>query len=161
MKYLTLITLFFSVMLMAQVEEDSELFLQMKQLDSVVFEVGFNQCNLSPTEALLTDDFEFYHDIGGIQNKAEFIAAMKKNICGNPKTNLTRKLIKGSMEVFPLSANNELYGAIQRGEHEFYRQADGQENKKTGYAKFTSYWELQNNEWKLKRTFSFDHRAAH
>lgn len=147
-------------MLMAQVEEDSELFLQMKQLDSVVFEVGFNQCNLSPTEALLTDDFEFYHDIGGIQNKVEFIAAMKKNICGNSTTNLTRKLIKGSMEVFPLSANNELYGAIQRGEHEFYRQPDGQENKKTGYAKFTSYWELQNNEWKLKRAFSFDHRAA-
>ena len=85
---------------------------------------------------------------------------MEKNICENPSGKLTRELINGSLEVFPLKANNILYGAIQRGEHEFYEQKTNEARKKTGYAKFTSYWELNNGEWRLKRVFSFDHRAA-
>ena len=161
MKHITLYLLLFTTVLSAQVEKNSELYLQMKQLDSIIFDLGFNQCNLAPTEAILAEDFEFYHDLGGIQDKAGFLKAMRENICGNPTIDITRELIEGSMEVFPLAENNELYGALQRGEHEFYRQEAGKEKVKTGYAKFTSYCELQDGIWILKRVFSFDHSAAH
>ncbi|MDX1462038.1 MAG: nuclear transport factor 2 family protein [Marinirhabdus sp.] len=146
--------------LIAQVESTSELYKQMEEIDRILFEVGFNQCNLNPTEEVLTDDFEFYHDLAGVQNKAEFLAAMKKNICGNPSVKITRQLVPGSLQVFPLSNNNQLYGTYVTGEHEFYRQEDGDVNVKTGYAKFTSYFELQNEKWMIKRTFSFDHQPA-
>lgn len=151
--------LLFSILSVAQVERTSELFLQMKQLDSIVFDAGFNNCNLKALEAILSEDLEFYHDIGGIQNKTEFLNAMANNICGDPSALYTRKLVTGSLQVFPLKSKDTIYGALQRGEHEFYRQETNQTNLKTGYAKFTSYWELQDGAWKLKRVFSFDHRA--
>ena len=161
MKHISQISIFlFSFLSFAQVEQTSELFLRMKQLDSIVFDAGFNNCNLQALEAIVAEDFEFYHDIGGFQNKTAFLDAMAKNICGDPSTNYTRELVTGSLQVFPLKSNDTLYGALQRGEHEFYRQVTSEAKLKTGYAKFTSYWELQHGAWKLKRVFSFDHRAA-
>lgn len=161
MKYILQISiLLISVAGLAQVEKTSELYLQMKQLDSIVFDAGFNNCDLIGLELVLAEDLEFYHDIGGIQDKAEFMEAMEKNICGNPSGKLTRELIKGSLEVFPLKSNNILYGAIVNGEHEFFRKEPDKEIIKTGYAKFTSYFELSNSSWKLKKVFSFDHKAA-
>ncbi len=155
-----LLILLISITGFAQVEKTSELHLQMKQMDSIVFEEGFNNCNLTALEAVLAEDLEFYHDIGGIQDKAEFMEAMAKNICGNPSAKITRRLISGSLQVFPLKSNDSLYGALQRGEHEFYQQKPNEAREKTGYAKFTSYYELINGSWKLKRVFSFDHKAA-
>ena len=161
MKYiLQILILLISITSFAQVEKTSELYLQMKQMDSIVFDAGFNNCDLKSLEAILAEDLEFYHDVAGTQNKAEFLEAMAKNICGNPSDKITRQLIKDSMEVFPLMNNKVLYGTYVNGEHEFYRKETGKETIKTGYAKFSSYYELQNGAWKLKRVFSFDHKAA-
>lgn len=145
----------------AQVEKTSALHVQMKQFDSIVFEAGFNNCNLKALEKVLAEDLEFYHDVGGVQNKTEFLEAMAQNICGNPSVKITRELIPESLRVFPLKSNDSLYGVFLRGEHEFYQQKTDEARKKTGYARFSSYWELQKGVWKLKRAFSFDHKAAH
>ena len=144
----------------AQVEKSSPLYSQMSQLDSIVFDKGFNKCNLKALETVLAEDLEFYHDVGGTQNKTEFLAAMEKNICGNPSVKITRELVEGSLQVFPLKSDQLLYGVFLHGEHEFYQQKQNEKRIKTGYAKFTSYWELQNGSWKLKRAFSFDHKAS-
>lgn len=144
----------------SQVETTSGLFMQMKRLDSILFEEGFNNCNLKDLETVLAEDLEFYHDVGGTQDKKEFLEAMAKNICGNHSLKITRELIEGSLEVFPLKNNDSLYGALVNGAHEFFRKESGGEIEKTGYARFTSYYELLNNVWKLKRVFSFDHKAA-
>ncbi|WP_432410824.1 nuclear transport factor 2 family protein [Rasiella sp. SM2506] len=161
MKYiLQILVLLISITCFAQVEKTSELYLQMKQMDSIVFDAGFNNCDLIGLELILSEDLEFYHDIGGIQDKAEFMEAIAKNICGNPSGKLTRELIKGSLEVFPLKNNTILYGAYVNGEHEFFRKETDKKLLKTGYAKFSSYYELQNDAWKLKRVFSFDHKTA-
>ena len=77
---LQILALVISISSVAQVEKTSELYLQLKQLDSIVFEEGFNNCNLKALETVLAEDLEFYHDIGGTQNKTEFLAAMAKNI---------------------------------------------------------------------------------
>ncbi|MEQ8523163.1 hypothetical protein [Gracilimonas sp.] len=54
--------------------------------------------------------------------------------------------------------NGELYGAIQRGEHEFYILEPGKEMYKTGFARFTHLWLLEDGEWILKRVLSYDHK---
>jgi len=52
--------------LSAQVEQGSKLFIELKKLDSLIFERGFNNCDFSNFEAIINEDFEFYHDQGGL-----------------------------------------------------------------------------------------------
>jgi Domain of unknown function (DUF4440) len=158
--FIAILAILVSITGSTQVEETSDLYLQMKKLDSIVFDLGFNNCDLKSLETVLAEDLEFYHDVGGTQDKAAFLDAMAKNICGNPSVKITRELVSGSLQVFPLNSNDTLYGAFVRGAHEFYQQKTNEGKHKTGYAKFTSYWEFQNGAWKLKRAFSFDHKAT-
>jgi len=160
MKLQLLYVLLVPICFFGQVEKTTELHLQLAQMDALLFETGFNRCDLQKMETLLAADFEFYHDVGGVQDKIAFLKATKENICENSTGKVTRQLIEGSLQTFPLKKNNVLYGALLSGEHEFYMQKPNEENKKTGYAKFTGYWELQDGDWKLKRVFSFDHKAA-
>ena len=143
----------------AQIDSNSELFNMLKANDSLLFNIGFNTCDLSQFENLMSDDLEFYHDKSGVTNsKSEFMNVMKTGICNPSNTfKARRELIKGSLEVFPLYKNGELYGAIQIGEHRFFEK-NGEQPEKTGsVAKFTHLWILENNYWKLKRVLSYDH----
>ena len=69
----------------AQVTTNSELYKTFQKKDSIVFDAGFNNCDLTALAAELTDDLEFYHDQGGIQNKEQFLDAMRRNICSSPQ----------------------------------------------------------------------------
>ena len=116
---------------LAQVSKSSDLFQQMKTLDSIVFEVGFNNCNLAPTEAILTSDFEFYHDKGGLtEGKEAFVGGIERG-CSNRDAKLSqpakRILVTGSLEVYPMYKNGKLYGAIQHGIHSFEFLNENQE----------------------------------
>jgi hypothetical protein len=71
---------FYSLMTAAQVDENSELFKTLKSKDSIIFERVFNKCELEKLTPIIAENFEFYHDIGGIQNREEFINAIKNNI---------------------------------------------------------------------------------
>ena len=143
----------------AQVDKSSELFQQLKTADSLLFNVGFNTCNMGAFETLVSDNFEFYHDKGGItSSKAEFILAFKEGLCKSPETYQSRRdLVAGSLEVFALRNNGELYGAIQNGKHQFYEKLVDKPETKGNIARFTHLWQLENNEWKLTRSLSYDH----
>jgi hypothetical protein len=164
MKHLKPITLylllFVSFNCLAQKDEDSELFNTLKTNDSLLFEVGFNNCDLSQFESLMADDLEFYHDKSGILNSvSQFMEVMKTGICKPSNTyKARRELIKGSLQVFPLYDNGVLYGAIQTGEHQFFEKNLDQPEKIGSLAKFTHLWILENNVWKLKRILSYDHK---
>ena len=143
----------------AQNNDDSELFETLKANDSLLFNVGFNTCDLSQFENLMADDLEFYHDKSGVTNSlSEFMNVMKTGICNPSNTfKARRELIKGSLEVFPLYNNGVLYGAIQTGEHRFFEKNSDQPEKAGSIAKFTHLWILENNQWKLKRVLSYNH----
>ena len=147
--------------LTGQVENDNILYLQLKKMDSLVFTEGFNKCNLVTLENIIAEDFEFYHDVGGIQEKEKFLESMKNNICATPNNKPIRKLVEGSIEVFPLYNQGQLYGAIQNGAHEFWIQEPNKELYQTGEAKFSTTWLLINGQWMMKNVLSFDHKAAH
>ena len=144
----------------AQVSEDSELFKTLKANDSIIFKIGFNACDLSPMTELLSEDLEFYHDKGGFQNKDAFIKAMKENICGDASQKPIRKLVSGTMKVFPLYNGSDLYAALQEGRHEFYIKEPNKEMYLTGEALFSILWVKEKDAWKAKRVYSYNHKGA-
>jgi hypothetical protein len=153
------IALFIPFLSLAQVDQNSELFLELQKMDAVLFEEGINNCSKDAMEVAVGDDLEFFHDKGGLsKGKAEFIASFMTNMCNANKKPI-RKLVPGSMTVFPLRKNGTLYGAIQKGEHEFFIKEPGKELYKTEVAQFTHVWLKEDSGWKVTRVLSYDHKA--
>ncbi|UZO80628.1 class A beta-lactamase-related serine hydrolase [Aquimarina sp. ERC-38] len=144
----------------AQVEKNSVLFIELKKADSLTFDEGFNKCNYSALKKVLHKDLEFFHDLGGSQNLEQFYKAFSKNICGDSKYKPIRKLLPETLEVYPLRNNKKLYGAIQKGEHNFYIKEQNKDIYITGYAKFITTWIIENGNWKAKRILSYDHKPV-
>lgn len=143
----------------AQVADSSVLYKKIKTLDSLVFEVGFNNCNINIYDSVISEDLEFYHDVGGPSfGREAFKTSTKNNICGSTQK-IKRKLVSGTMKVFPLYQQGVLYGAIEEGEHEFYI-LQNKKWQKTGWARFSILWTLKETSWKMTRTFSYDHKAV-
>ncbi len=153
-----LFLLSFTASAKAQAADNSALYKTVLALDSQLFELGFNQCKLETTATLVDDKLEFFHDKSGMQNRAEFLLAMKNNVCGNPEGKPVRTLVAGSTKIFPMENNGELYGAVQQGEHRFHLK--GTDLRKAGYtiAKFTHVWLLKDGKWTLKNAISYDHQ---
>ncbi len=143
----------------AQITNDFELYKEIIKKDSLLFSVGFNTCNISQFEDILTHDFEFFHDKGGKQDKAEFLNALKNGLCRSPEDYQSRReLIDSSTKIYPLYDNGSLYGAIQKGVHNFYETINGGKEKFASSADFDHLWMLENDDWKLKRSLSFNHK---
>jgi hypothetical protein len=144
----------------AQIAETDPLHAEILRLDSLLFEVSFNNCEVEILYELTDDDFEFYHDQSGITRGQEpFVESIRNNICGLEYRPL-RKLVAGSTEVFPLYENGELYGAVQRGEHEFYAREADKEPYLTSTAMFTHLWIKKGDQWIIRRVLSYDHQSS-
>lgn len=150
-----IITIIFNVNGKAQVDKNSDLYKTILSKDSLLFNIGFNTCDIKQFEILLNDNLKFYHDIDGISDKIKFLSDIKKELCKSPETRQVKRfLIKESTEIFPLYKNGILYGAVQNGEHIFSEKRESQR----GIAKFSHVWQLENGEWKLVSSLSFDHQ---
>lgn len=153
-----IIALFIPFLGIAQVDQNSELFLELEKMDAVLFEEGFNNCSKEAMEMALSEDLEFFHDKGGItKGKSTFITSFLTNMC-DAKKKPSRKLVPGSLTVFPLRENGTLYGAIQKGVHEFFIKEPGKEIYKSEVAQFTHLWIKEETAWKLTRVLSYDHK---
>jgi len=141
----------------AQIAKTSDLFIELKKQDSLFFELGFNNCDGVYLEKHTDENLKFYHDNGGFQDKKLFLERTKQNICGNPNQKPIRKLVKNSLEVFPLYNNGELYGAIQSGEHQFFIREKNKEDVLEGQAKFTTVWTKKDGIWIMNDILSYDH----
>ncbi len=131
----------------------------LSQKDNEFFQQGFNECDLGYLDATIHPDLKFYHDQGGFQDKKQFMQNMRQNICKDPAQKPIRKLIAGSLRTFPLYQNQQLYGAIQHGEHQFYLREPGKPDRLTGSARFTSVWLKNGDDWQLSDVLSYDHQA--
>ena len=143
-----------------QASTDPELLRIVQQLDAALFEEGFNQCNLDRLEQIIHPDLDFYHDVGGRQDKAAFMTAMRNNICPDADYKPIRKLVPGSQQIFELKDNGRRYGIIQKGDHEFYIKSPGKPLRITGKASFTNTWVQDGEGWQLIESLSYDHSAA-
>lgn len=146
-------------LLYAQETTSSELYRTLKTKDSLLFEIGFNTCNIKLFEDLVSDNFEFYHDQSGITpNKTAFVESMRNGLCKLPYRP-RRALVQGSLVVYPLYKNGTLYGAIQMGKHRFFAIEKEKPEYFTSIAKFTHVWLLENGDWKLVSVLSYDHQT--
>jgi CubicO group peptidase (beta-lactamase class C family) len=150
--------LLLSIVVSAQNDKSSDLYQVIKEKDSLLFDVGFNNCDISQFENLVSEKFEFYHDQSGITNsKSAFINSIKNDVCKltyKPK----RVVDKNSLEVYPLKNNGILYGAIENGIHNFYAIEKNSTAYITSIAKFSHIWVLENGNWKLSKGLSYDHK---
>ncbi len=130
------------------IKSQEELTRAITALDKQLFD-AYNTCNIEKLGTLVTDDLEFYHDKTGLAvGKQPFLDAIKKNICGK----VTRELVQGSLEVYPLHG----YGAVEIGLHRFRHPGDSD----VGEAKFVQLWQYKDGAWKISRVISYDHGAA-
>lgn len=125
-------------------------------LDSTFWQ-AYNNCDVETMEKFFTNDLEFYHDKGGLTEGASALFGnVRKGLCGNENFRLRRVAIPGTMKVYPL----ENYGAILSGEHLFYINETGKEERLDGIARFTHVWKYADGKWKMHRVLSYDHGPA-
>jgi len=151
----------FIVTCKAQVEKNSELYKTIISKDSLLFNIGFNTCDIAQFENLLSEKFEFFHDKDSISNKKKFLYNLRNGLCKSPATYQSRReLVTESIEIYPLYKKNILYGAIQTGNHRFYETIKGKKETYASSAKFTHVWLLENGLWKLTKGLSYDHQST-
>jgi ketosteroid isomerase-like protein len=138
-----------------------ELVAEIAEKDRIFFDAFFNKCDVETVGNFITEDFEFYHDKGGLTatSRAQFVESIR-NMCARQKTGedyrARREVVEGSMEVYPL--NN--YGAIEVGVHRFYRITEGKGEKLVEISQFTIVWKKDESGWKMSRVLSYDHKLT-
>lgn len=161
-KRITFCILFYIVLVLsgkAQISKEHELYKTIMSKDSLLFNVGFNTCNMAQFDQLLSEQFEFFHDKGGVADRKKFFLDLQGGLCNQPAAyQARRELLPGTTEIFTLYNNGQLYGAIQEGVHQFFENTINQPEKFGSSARFTHLWLLENGEWKLKKALSFDHQ---
>ncbi len=156
MKRLLLIYFLLPLFTFGQEADLKELFETLRQQDSLVFKLGYNQCDTALLRLIISDDFEFYHDQNGVLTSKEQFLQGLPNLC-KMSYKATRVLQEGTLKVFPLYAQGKLYGAVQTGTHEFYGEEADKPIYLTSTAQFSHVWILEDETWKLKRILSYDH----
>lgn len=127
-----------------QVSEDSELYRTILEMDAAYFS-AYNTCDLETQANLLSDDLEFYHDLGGLStSKPEIIKSIAANICGK----VTRKLVEGSVEVHEIAD----FGAVEIGYHTFFNNEEPEAPSKA--SRFITIWKRLGPDWKMHRIVS-------
>jgi hypothetical protein len=148
MKKTTIVTLFISlfasITVNAQNKSKSELYRTIAHMDSVYFN-AYNSCDMDTQARIYSDSIEFYHDESGLEtSKKNLLKAIKENICGK----VTRELIPGSMEVYPLPG----YGAVEIALHRFINHAE--HDHISDPSRFIVVWRHRDGKWQMTRVIS-------
>lgn len=126
----------------------NELYREIEKMDEIMFN-AFNEKDFEKFKSLFTNDLEWFQDNGGLLNY-EKVFTNFSNMFKN-ENRLTRKLVKGTLEVHPIKD----CGAIETGTHEFRHMENGKEE--IGTFKFLMIWQKKDNQWKISRVVSYDH----
>ena len=128
-----------------------ELYDSIAYLDSVFFS-AFNTRDIDKLKSLLSENLEFYHDLGGVTNYDQNVDAFKKNFEGERR--VRRELAKSTLEVYPIKD----FGAVETGIHRFYATEKGKQEQLSSEAKFVQLWQRKDGKWKITRIISYGHQ---
>lgn len=129
---------------------DTALYREILLMDSLMFD-AFNRHSTDSLMMFFSEDLEFYHDKGGLD---DFEITRKKSVqlFENNKTNgLRRELLKESLEVYPIPG----YGAVETCLHRFCHKENGKDD--CGVFKNIMLWKKTGQGWKVTRVISYDH----
>jgi ketosteroid isomerase-like protein len=128
----------------AQGEKESELYQTIVRMDSIYFN-AYNTCDMEKQAEIYDEDLEFYHDMGGLsKDKQGLLESIEKNICGK----VTRELVPGSIEVYPING----FGAVEMALHKFHNKEEP--NAPSHPSKFIVIWKQVGDQWKISRVVS-------
>jgi hypothetical protein len=131
------------------IPEDRSLYDTIYYQDSILFN-AFNDRNFERFKTFFASNLEVFQDNIGIRLFDQSMEAFRGIFSGDYI--LTRHLVKGSLEVYPIKN----YGAIETGSHTFCHSENGKSD--CGTFKFVHIWELQNGRWKITRIITYDHK---
>lgn len=136
----------------------SKLRQEVEAADRALFSAVFDSCNADAVGAMITDDFEFFHDKWGqiAKSKEDFVKLIRGS-CERQRQGTDfkakRQLIQASSTVSPMRD----FGALHTGSHAFFKiEANGQLIP-TEHGKFIHLWRLVSGRWLLARAISYDH----
>ena len=143
----------FCTQLKAQTDKEAratsgELYNRIRQQDSLLF-IAFNSKNLEAMKPFFGQDLELFQDNNGVKNYDNVITSFGRMF--KQDFVLTRKLVPGSLEVYPIKD----YGAIETGQHTFSHMENGQ--MIVGTFKFLHIWQYKDGVWKITRIVTYDH----
>ena len=125
-------------------EDTDDLYSTIVKMDSIYF-TAYNNCDMETQASIYAEDLEFYHDKGGLStSKSDILKSIEENICGK----VTRELVVGSVEVYPIYD----YGAIEIGMHKFHNNQEPDAISLP--SKFITIWKQEGEAWKISRVIS-------
>ena len=124
------------------------LYNEIAHMDTLLFD-AFNSRNIDRLKQFFDTSLELYQDNIGVRNYKETIDAFS-NLFKMDYV-LTRKLVSGSMEVYPIKG----YGAIQTGMHVFSHIENGKYQE--GTYKFMQIWQKKDGVWRVTREITYGH----
>ena len=131
-----------------------------KEIHSFIIDYfeAFNSCSADKTVKLLSDDFEFYHDLAGPVVGKDNMRNIIDDVCKRNNFDWIKTRLTGDPKLFQLKEGNKLYGAIVTGELLFYAvdKQTGTEIKEST-SSFTWVLRLEGIHWKLTRDLSYNH----
>lgn len=138
---------------------DPDLAATIADRDIVLFQLMFDRCEPQILADMISEDLEFYHDVGGLMATREtFVADYARNCEARQAPDAfrsRRERVADSFQVHPIPG----VGAVAEGTHRFYeRRGDGPE-RLVGSARFSMLWRLEDGQWRIARVFSIDHKA--
>jgi ketosteroid isomerase-like protein len=132
-------------------KEESEVFQTIARMDQMIFD-AFNAHDVDRLMSYFTEDLEFYHDTGGVQNYRQNAEGFKKMFASMP--DMRRDLVKESLEVYPIKD----FGAMEIGQHRFCHKENGKDD--CGTFGFAMVWKKVGDSWKISRVLSYGHKPA-
>lgn len=108
---------------------------------------AFNECDVPAMAEIYADDLEFFHDTGGLDDKARTLEKTR-DLCAR-QLGLERTLVEDRVE--PVAG----YGAIHEGRHRFCHEVDGVDD--CGTFDFLHIWKKEEDGWRLARVVSYGH----
>lgn len=121
-----------------------DLYSTIVEMDSIYF-TAYNNCDMATQAELYAEDLEFYHDKGGLStSKEDILKSIEANICGK----VTRELVKGSIEVYPING----FGAVEIGMHKFHNNQEPDAISLP--SKFITIWKHHEDRWLISRVIS-------
>ena len=133
-----------SITAYAQDKPKSELYRTIARMDSVYFN-AYNNCDMDTQGRIYSDSIEFYHDGSGLESsKKDLLKVIKENICGK----VTRELVPGSLEVYPLPG----FGAVEIALHRFINHAEHDHVSEP--SRFIVIWRHRDGKWQITRVIS-------
>ena len=108
-----------------------------------------NAKDVNKLMSYFADNLEFYHDKGGLSNFAQTREGFVRLFAQSP--DITRTLVPGSLEVYPIKN----YGATHIATQRFCHVENGRND--CGNSKFVMVWQQQAGTWRITRVVSYDH----